>query len=472
LKNWQEEAAKEENLVDELMLGMLETLVVNTEGLKCFGDRVWVPKLGGLRQKILEEAHKSKYSVHPGNNKMYHDLRKSYWWPGLKKDIASFVERCVTCLQVKIEHQRPYGKLQQLPIPEWNWEHIMMDFVTKLPRTRTGYDTIWVVVDRLSKTALFLPMKETYTMERLAKLYVSEVVRLHGIPLSIVSDRDARFTSNFWQSFQREMGTKVKMSTAYHPQTDGQSERTIQTLEDMLRACVLDFEGSWDDHLPLIEFAYNNSYHSSIEAAPFEILYGRKCRTPLCWNEVGERQLAGPEIVQETSDKIVRVRERLKTARDRQKSYADKRRKDIEFQVGDYVMLKVSPWKGVTRFGKKGKLSPRYIGPYKIIKRVGAVAYKLELPSELSGVHSTFHVSNLRKCLAELDAAIPLKEVQVDPKLNFVEEPVAVVDRKVRKLRNKEIGLVKVQWKFHAGHECTWETEAEMKAKYPHLFSE
>ncbi|KAJ9541625.1 LOW QUALITY PROTEIN: hypothetical protein OSB04_028131 [Centaurea solstitialis] len=471
IKEWQEKASKVENLKSERMVGFLDTLVTDTEGLKCFGNRIWIPKLGDLRKKILVEAHKSKYSVHPGTNKMYHGLRQSYWCPGMKKDIAYFVERCVTCLQVKIEHQRPYGKLQQLPILEWTWEHVTMDFVTKLPRTPKGYDTIWVIVDRLSKSAHFLPMKETYSMERLTRLYIAEIVRLHGTPVSIVSDRDARFTSTFWQSFQREMGTRVNLSTAYHPQTDGQSERTIQTLEDMLRACVMDFGGSWEDHLPLIEFAYNNSYHSSIEAAPYEILYGRKCRTPLCWNEVGEKQLTGPEVVQITSDKINQVRERLKTARDRQKSYADKRRKDIEFQVGDQVLLKVSPWKGVIRFGKKGKLSPRYTRPYKITERIGAVAYKLDLPVELGGVHNTFHVSNLRKCLADPETAIPLQDIEVDQKLNFVEEPVAVTDRKIRKLRNKEIVLVKIQWKFHKGQEATWEAESEMRAKYPYLFN-
>ncbi|KAJ9556932.1 hypothetical protein OSB04_011546 [Centaurea solstitialis] len=317
IRECQEKALKEENLKSERMVGTVDTLVSNTEGLKCFGNRIWVPKLGDLRKKILIEAHKSKYAVHPGTSKMYHGLRQSYWWPGMKKDITYFVERCVTCLQVKIEHQRPYGKLQQLPIPELNWEHVTMDFVTKLPRTPKGYDTIWIIVDRLSKSTHFLPMKETYSMERLARLYIAEIVRLHGTPVSIVSDRDARFTSTFWQSFQREMGTRVNLSTAYHPQTDGQSERTIQTLEDMLRACVLDFGGSWEDHIPLIEFAYNNSYHSSIEAAPYEILYGRRCRTPLCWNEVGEKQLVRPEVVQITSDKINQVRDRLKTARDR-----------------------------------------------------------------------------------------------------------------------------------------------------------
>ncbi|KAF5774219.1 putative nucleotidyltransferase, Ribonuclease H [Helianthus annuus] len=276
-----------------------------------------------------------------------------------------------------------------------------MDFVTKLPKTGKGNDAIWVIVDRLTKSAHFLPMKETFSMERLAKLYVDEVVSLHGVPLSIVSDRDSRFTSHFWTSFQEAMGTRLNLSTAYHPQTGGQSERTIQTLEDMLRACVIDFGGNWDNHLPLIEFSYNNSYHSSIEAAPFEALYGRKCRTPVCWAEIGESQLSGPEIVQETTDKITQIKERLKTARDRQKSYADNRRKPLEFQVGDKVLLKVSSWKGVVRFGKKGKLSPRYVGPFSVMQRIRPVAYRLQLPEELAGVHDVFHVSNLKKCLSD-----------------------------------------------------------------------
>ena len=194
----------------------------------------------------------------------------------------------------------------------------------------------------------------------------------------------------------------------------------------------------------LIEFAYNITYHASIQVAPYEALYGRKCRTPLCWNEVGEKQLVGPEIVQQTTDKINQIRERLKIAQDRQKSYADKRQKPIEFQVGDKVMLKISPWKNVVRFGKRGKLSPRYVGPYKIIKKIGEVAYKLELPEELQGIHNTFHVSNLRKCLADENTEVNLKDVKVDKTLSYIEEPEAIVDRKVRKLRNKEIALVKV----------------------------
>jgi hypothetical protein len=281
-----------------------------------------------------------------------------YWWPGMKRDIATFVSKCATCGRVKAEHQRPSGLLQQPEIPEWKWDNITMDFITKLPRSTSGYDTIWVIVDRLTKSAHFLPIREDYKTDKLARIYIKEVISRHGVPVSIISDRDARFTSRFWQSLQKALGTHLDMSTAYHPQTDGQSERTIQTLEDMLRACIIDFGGSWDLYLSLAEFSYNNSYHSSIRCAPFEALYGRKCRSPILWAEIGETQLVGPEIVQEATDKIFQIKDRLKAARDRQKSYADKRRKPLEFEVGDFVFLKVSPWKGVIRFGRKGKLAP------------------------------------------------------------------------------------------------------------------
>ncbi|GKE12759.1 putative reverse transcriptase domain-containing protein, partial [Tanacetum coccineum] len=222
-------------------------------------------------------------------------------------------------------------------------------------------------------------------------------------------------------TLNKALGTRLDMSTAYHPQTDGQSERTIQTLEDMLRACVLDFGKGWDRHLPLVEFSYNNSYHTSIKAASFEALYGRKCRSPICWAEVGDRQLTGLEIIHETTEKIVQIKSRVQAAHDRLKSCADIRRKPLEFQIGDKVMLKVSPWKGVIRFGKRGKFNPRYIGPFKIIDKVGTVAYRLELPEQLSRVHSTFHVSNLKKCMVDEPLAIPLDEIQIDDKLYFIE---------------------------------------------------
>ncbi|GKC19521.1 reverse transcriptase domain-containing protein [Tanacetum coccineum] len=397
----QKEAIKVENLEAEDIGGMLKKLEARADGTLCLDNRSWLPCYGDTRSLIMHESHKSKYSIHPGSDKMYHDMKMLYWWPNMKADIATYVSKCLTCAKVKAEHQRPSGLLVQPDIPEWKWEKITMDFITKLPKTAAGFDSIWVIVDRLTKSAHFLPMRETDSTEKLMRLYMKEIVARHGIPVSIISDRDSHFTSRVWQSLHKALGTQLDLSTAYHPQTDGQSERTIQTLEDMLRACVIDFGNGWDRHLPLVEFSYNNSYHTSIKAAPFEALYGRKCRSPVCWAEVGEAQLTGPEIIHETTEKIFKIRDRMQAARDRQKSYADKRRRPLEFEVGDKVMLKVAPWKGVMRFGKRGKLNPRYIGPFRIIERIGPVAYRLELPQELSRVHNVFHVCNLKKCLSD-----------------------------------------------------------------------
>ncbi|GJR93332.1 putative reverse transcriptase domain-containing protein [Tanacetum coccineum] len=345
-----------------------------------------------------------------------------------------------------------------------------MDFVTKLPKSSQGHDTIWVIVDRLTKSAIFIPMRENDPMKKLARMYLKEVVTRHGIPVLIICDRDPRFSSNFWKSLQKALGTNLDMSTAYHPETDGQSERTIQTLEDMLRACVIDFGNGCIKHLPLVEFSYNNSYHASIKAAPFEALYGRKCRSPVCWAEVGEVQLTGPDLVQETTEKIIQIKQRIQAARDRQKSYANLKRKPMEFQVGDRVMLEVSPWKGVVHFGKRGKLNPRYVRPFKVLEKVGSVAYKLELPQELSRVHNTFHVSNLKKCYSDEPLAVPLEGLHIDDKLQFVEEPVEIMEREVKRLKRSRIPLVKVRWNSRRGPEFTWEREDSFKKKYPHLF--
>ncbi|GKB59289.1 putative reverse transcriptase domain-containing protein [Tanacetum coccineum] len=389
--------AAQKEAMDEsagLQKGLDEMIEQRSDGTLYYLDRIWVPLKGDVRTLIMDEAHKSKYSIHLGADKIYYDLR-----------------------------DRPYGLLQQPKIPVWKWEGIAMDFVTKFPRTSSGHDTIWVIVDRLTKSAHFLPMREDYKMDRLARL------------------------SRFWQPMQEALGTRLDMSKAYHPQTDGQSEHTIQTLENMLRACVFDFEGSWDVHLLLVEFLYNISYHSSVRCASFKALYGRKCRSPIMWAEVGEGQLIGT-------------------------NYADKKRKPLEFSVGDYVLLKVSPWKGVVRFGKKRKLAPRFVRAFEIIEKVGPVAYRLYLPEELDGVHDTFHVSNLKKCLADPTLQVPLDEIHVDANLNFVEEPVEILEREFKKLKRSKIAIVKVRWNSKRGPEFTWERKDQMKLKYPHLFSD
>ena len=345
-------------LAQQVREGVRPDFQIRDDGTVMKGNRVYVPEDLDLRKEILEEAHCAPYAMHPGSTKMYLTLKPSYWWSGMKKDVAEYISRCLTCQQVKAEHRHPAGELQPLPIPKWKWDNITMDFVSGFPRTPSQHDAVWVIVDRLTKSAHFLPIQMTDTQEKLSRLYVREIVRLHGVPASIVSDHDPRFTSKFWAGFQKAFGSSLHLSTAYHPQTDGQSERTIQTLEDMLRSCIMQFKGAWDTHLPLIEFAYNNSYQTSIGMAPFEALYGRKCRTPVCWDEVGERTLTGPQIVEETTKKLQVIKDHMRAAQSRQKAYADKRRRPLEFQVGDLVFLKVSPWKGVLRFGRRAS-SPR-----------------------------------------------------------------------------------------------------------------
>ncbi|GJY43359.1 putative reverse transcriptase domain-containing protein [Tanacetum coccineum] len=368
----------------------------------------------------------------------------------MKKDIAEYVSKCLTCLKVKAEHQRPSGLLQQPDILVWKWKGIAMNFMTELPTTSSGHDTIWVIVDRLTKPAHFLPMREDYKMEMLARLYLNEIVARHGVPISIISDRDSRFTSRFWQSMQEALGTrlrydfvtlksavwilreKVSLNSGYKEEAASinmiegtkkqQTYKLIIGSIDVNAACYvlvlpmavktasLIFEGRLV--LPVhVNAAITKAYKDPI--TPFEALYGRKCRSPIMWAEVREGQLIGPELVQETTKKISQIKDSLKAARDRQKSYAENRRKPLEFSVGDYVLLKVSPWK------------------------VGPVTYRLDLPKELNGVHDTFHVSNLKKCLADPTLQVPLDEIQVDAKLNFVEELLEILEREFKKLKRK-----------------------------------
>nr|GEW17759.1 hypothetical protein [Tanacetum cinerariifolium] len=333
----QVKSLKEGNMQKE-DLGRIQKQIfeICTNGIRYHDKRIWLPLHGGLRDLIMHESHKSKYLIHPGSAKMYQDLRKLYWWPNMKADIATNVGQCLTCTKVKAEHLKPSGLLQQPEIPKWKWENVTIDFVTGLPRTPSGYDSICVIVDRLTKSAHFLPKKKTDSIEKLDELYLKEIVCRDGVPVSVISDRDSLFTS-----------------------------------------------------------------------------------------------------------------------RSQQKSYADLKRRLTEFEVGDKVMLKVSPWRGVIRFGKRGKLSPRYIGPFKVNERIGPVAYKLELPDKLRGTHDTFHVSNLKRCFVNDDVVIPLDEVQLDDKLYFVEKPVEIIDREVKRLKQSRIPIVKVHWSSRRGPEFT-----------------
>ncbi|GJY67116.1 putative reverse transcriptase domain-containing protein, partial [Tanacetum coccineum] len=323
-----------------------EKLEPRADGTLCLNGRSWLPCYGDLRTVIMHESHKLKYSIHPDSDKMYQDMKKLYWWPNMKADIATYVSKCLTCAKVKAEHQRPLGLLRSL---------------------------------------------------------------------------------------LKALGTSLDMSTAYHPQTGGQSERTIQTLEGVLRAYVIEFRNGWVKHLPLVEFSYNNSYHASIKATPLEALYEQKCRSPVCWVEVGDLQLTGTKIVQVTTEKVIQIKQRIQAARDQEKSYTDLKCKSMEFQVG--------------------------IKPFKVLEKVGSVAYKLGFPQGLSKVHSTFHVSNLKKCHSDEPLAIPLEGLHVDDKLYFMEKPIEIMDQEVKRLKKSRILIVKVRWNSRRGPEFTWGRE-------------
>ncbi|GJW43588.1 putative nucleotidyltransferase, ribonuclease H [Tanacetum coccineum] len=328
-------------------------------------------------------------------------------------------------------------------------------------------------IPNVEMSAHFLPSEENYGIRSIpwTAFYRQEIVRCMVHQTLLLSKRSEVFSLVFGKDYRKLGETRLKVQVqAFHPQTDGQSERTIQTLEDMLRACALEWTGSWDEYLCLVEFAYNNSWHASIKAAPFELLYGRKCRAPICWDEVGERLIEGPELIEITNEKVAVAKEKLKEARSRQKSYADKHRRDLEFQVGDRVFLKVSPFRGVKRFGIKGKLSPRFIGPFEILERIGEVSYRLALPPQLSHVHDVFHVSLLRGYHYHPLHVASYPFDQIQPDMSLSEEPESILDRQERVMRNKVIPFVKILWKNHPEREATWETEESMRASYPHFF--
>nr|GFA30211.1 retrotransposon protein, putative, Ty3-gypsy subclass [Tanacetum cinerariifolium] len=335
------------------------------------GTRLCVPNDATLREALLTEAHSSPFSVHPGTTKMYHDLKQHFWWSGMKRDVATFVSRCLIGQQVKIEHQRGSGLLQPLDIPVWKWDEISMDFVTELPRTQRMHDAIWVVVDRLTKSAHFLPIRKDYSVSKLAEIFQQEIV--------------------------------------------------CRKLEEPGLSSVLPFIlRQTDDYICLVEFAYNNSWHASIKCAPFEMLYGRKCRAPICWDQVGERVIKGPEMIEVTNEKVAIVKEKLKEART------------------------LSPARRVRCFGIKGKLSPRFIGPFEILDRVGEVSFRLALPPQLSHVHNVFYVSLLRGYKYHPLHVISYLLDHICADLSYVEEPEAILDRQDRVMRKKTIPFVKI----------------------------
>ncbi|WVZ93943.1 hypothetical protein U9M48_039892 [Paspalum notatum var. saurae] len=454
IREQQKDDEKLQKIRELLKLGNAPHFREDEHGTLWYKNRICVPNVDRIRKLSLSEAHDTAYSIHPDSTKIYYDLKERFWWYGMKCALAEY--------RVKAEHQRPAGLLQPLKVPEWKWEEIAMDFIVGLPRTQKGYNSIWVVVDRLTKVAHFIPVNTTYSGAKLAEQYISRIFCLHGVPKRIISNRGLQFISRFWEQLHDSLNKKLRFSTAYHHQTDGQTERTNQILVDILRACVIHYGTSWDKCLPYAKFSYNNSYQASLKKSPFEALYDKRCRMPLFWNQTGEKQVFGPDIIHDAEQQLRIVQQR---------SYADVRRRDLSFKVDDHVYLKVSPMRGIRRFNIKGKLAPRYIGPFKILKNKGEVAYRLELSPSLSGVHDVFHVSQLKKCLKVPEEQAPLEGLDAQEDLTYTEHPVKILDTSERNTRNKRIKMCHVQWSHRIEAEATWKREDELKAAYPALFA-
>ncbi|WVZ89636.1 hypothetical protein U9M48_036015 [Paspalum notatum var. saurae] len=434
IRKYQKMDEKIQEIREQIKVGKAPHFREDEQGTIWYKNRICVPDVDSIKKLILSEAHDTAYSIHPGSTKMYHDLKGRFWWYGMKRAVAKYVAVCDTCQRVKVEHQRP------------------ADSRVEMRENKYGFHC-GVTQD---SERLQLDLGSRGSVDQGCSFHSCEHYLFWC--KRIISDRGSQFTSRFWEQLHDSLDSKLRFSTAYHPQTDGQTERTNQILEDMLRACAIQYGTSWDKSLPYAEFSYNNSYQASLKKSPFEALYGRRCRTPLFWNQTGEKQVFGPDLIRDAEQLIKMVRENLRVAQSRQKSYADVRRRDLTFKVDDFVYLKVSPMRGIRRFNIKGKLAPRYIGPFKIVERKGEVAYKLELPSNLSGIYDVFHVSQLKKCLRVPKERAPL-------------EGLDILETSERVTRNRRVKMCRVQWKHHTKDEATWEREEELRATYPGLFA-
>jgi hypothetical protein len=311
--------------------------------------------------------HNVPYAGYPGYQKSIAAVKSQYYWPGIKKEVADFIARCLECQKVKAEHRHPTGFLQPLPIPEWKWEVVTTNFITKLPRTNKQHDSIMVVMDKLTKAAHFVLVKLTHKAANITDIYMKEIARLHGIPKTIVSDRDPKFTSKFWKGLFNGFGTNLNFSTTYHLESDGKTKRVNQVIEYMLRMYVMDKPSKWEDYLHLVEFSYKNGYQESLKMSPFDALYGRRCNTPVSWDNPTDRAVVGPDFLREMEEEMIKIKQNLKVSQDRHRSYADKGRTHKEFKVGDHVFLKVKANKSSLKLGNFSKLAARYCGPFEIL---------------------------------------------------------------------------------------------------------
>ena len=437
------------------------------KGFLLHKGRVCVPSDDDIRRQILYECHDSPSAGHPGIRKTYALVRRHFYWPQMHKFIERYVLHCQQCQVNKAERLKVGGLLQPLEIPDGKWESISMDFIVGLPNTQRGHDAIWVVVDRLTKMAKFIPTKTTVSTPELARLFVDQLYRLYGLPSSIVSDRDRKFNSHFWRVVFAKLDTKLNLSTADHPESDGQTERVNQVLEDMLRAYVSKRQTNWEDYLSILEFAYNSAKHVSMGYSPFMLMYGFQPRSPVTVGLANERIQSVKDFLTDHMDMLRLARQNIRQAQDRFKKFAYAKRRLVIFKEGDQVFLRVPEKSQTLSMGKVPKLSPRYCGPFTILKRVGSVAYKLALP-EGSQVHPMFHVSRLRKRLYEQDQVID-SGILVDYEEPAVlpHEPEKVLDTHDLRTRHLIRRQVLVKWKDRPYEGSTWENITTLRKRFP-----
>ena len=437
------------------------------QGYLLHKGRVCVPQDADIRRQILYECHDSPSAGHPGIRKSYAHVRRHFYWPGLHKQVHDYVLNCQKCQVNKAERLKAGGLLQPLEIPKGKWESISMDFIVGLPNTSRGHDSIWVIVDRLTKMCRFIPTKKTVKTPELARLFVENIYRLYGLPANIVSDRDRKFDSHFWRAIFERLDTMLNLSTADHPETDGQTERVNQVLEDMLRAYVSKRQSSWEDYLPILEFAYNSAKHVTTGFSPFMLMYGFQPRAPVTVGLANEKIHEVKNFLQDHMDMLRVARRNVQQAQDRYKKFADKRRRPVTFEKGELVFLRVPENSQSLSTGPVPKLSPRFCGPFKIIKKVGQVAYKLELPAS-SKVHPVFHVSRLRKRLYSEDNVVDpgilveYTESPVQP-----HEPERILDSHELRTRHHVRHQVLVKWKDRPDEGSTWENISTLKKRFP-----
>ena len=469
LDDMKEQYADDEDfarIFDQLVNGQQHEHYLLRDGFMMMHGRLCVTR--PLRQKVMTESHSPPYSGHRGIDPTVKAVETFFYWPTLRRDVDAFVRQCLICQKVKFDRQKAPGLLQPLPIPDKPWESIAMDFIFDLPRTQTGNDGIWTIICRFSKQAHFIPVRKKIKPDQMARLFMCNIFKYHGMPQSIVSDRDPRMTSLFWRGIFENMGTTLKFSSSFHPQTDGQSEEANSTVLDLLKCYVSEHKSKWEQYLPLVEYAYNNTVHSSTGKAPFEIVEGGKKLPPILHTK--DKIFQADQYVQNMDETFQKIKHALEKTQAKQKKAADQHRRELLFSLGDWVLLRFEKARLKKRKGKESlftKLGMRYYGPFQVTEKISDVSYRLKLP-ETWKIHNAFHVSLLRPYVGDVPETLPAEEQPEVEELDEILVPEQILAHKERKVKGKVARRYLVKFKNYPPMDAKWMEEGEL-AESPHV---